>query len=525
MATIVYDAKNSRMVRAEMFVKGNIEDDFFGNMIIDIMREGSEWSLLYLLDGQSEFHGDFHYQGTKRFFDCENKKIDWMLRNLALLIHDQNLFGKFSIPPYEKFFEITACKSNYGQIKLLYSLVAFLCQAKEEGFSEVYDLGSGVGLGGMNHAVALDLAPVARVIAYDQEAVNDVVMVGKTEVESHRSSVPVNFDCCGKPAYCDIYFNGDWEAIQNSVKSPLVMKKKIDGCVGGNIFQPYHTEMRAMRGFGQLNALMGAPMYEGFECACWPCRLWNALIFRYQLNSCVLAGNLLKMGKRPDSSVPGAKAILGAVQLDKNYGRVNVLVHDPVRISHRHIDPVVVVEKLEVERALVVIARNVGSMCNMTGRVMRDPILNVFGGIPIFEDEVSYPCRSFVCITGGAPDGHPDIVERVGDEFVAYYDSGIGGQHVPLECLRDPPKKSLLRPLFVRKGFAFYSAVMDGLSFVLSEGFYIKQPVLDLHLVGYRKGMFIDPGACAELVDLYSHNPPVKPEVGRVDSVDEESWD
>lgn len=470
-----YNEKEKRYGDVEDYVTSSLSD-MMKQIVVEMMRDGSEWSLLYLLDGTTDFKGDFHFTGKRCVYDCPNKLIKWTLTQLIAHLENENLNGE-EIPRFEVSFAIDSTRCQKGQVKLLYSYLAFLCQSKEDGFSEVVDLGSGVGAGGMNHLCALELAPVKKVYAYDPLATNEVLNVSDVEFECHRESVGVNFDTRGLPAYCDIYFNGEWSAIQDTVKSPLVMKKILNRGAGGNIYQPFHTEMRKMPGFNQMKCMMGCPQYAGFECSCWNCWLWNALIFRYKLSSGEIVGKLTKMGERPDSSVPGVKAMVTTIGVGKSVGAVVDASLAPTRFGKHYSHRVVIPEELELERVLENLIGAYGVMFNLTRRTMRHPSLNVLGGVPIFDDSVKYPVEWCVVISKSSLD---DAVhsEKVSGRYVNVIYDEHAIMHVP---------RSLFTTLTVcrqrnveRRGpFAIYDFKFGNVGqLVVSDGIYDSASVI-----------------------------------------------
>jgi len=192
---------------------------------------------------------------------------------------------------------------------LFFSLLLFASECLAKGINRGIEVGSGTGYGGLNHVeVGKTLNEKFTLTMYDPMASAGKVISDNLHMVIFQEAVTIS-QIFPDPVFSDIFENHNWDMVQRSFVAPFVMYKRIYRGKQrrvGMIIQPFHTEVRELRGYAMFHDLVIAMLRESrFFCRCRDCALFKFLAQKYAIDEARIFYSLVRLGYQPHVYVQG----------------------------------------------------------------------------------------------------------------------------------------------------------------------------------------------------------------------------
>jgi hypothetical protein len=310
-----------------------LSEYYSGKTLLDVKNlilSETPWSILSVLYTPNSFHLGF----KNGAFKCQNGHIKWHLARVtwAIIRSSLTLPTDAEVPPFFVMYDLDSTRDQIcGQGKLYFTLTLFISECIKKGYLKAYEVGSGPDIGGAHHSEVAKLVPKPFILNMnDPLAKEKTLQVGNVtmNITGACTSLSATFDA---PVYSDVYDDHGWDELQNSLKAPFVMKKRVFDSYGskrGVILQPFHREVRELPGFKHL-----VPILESVSsnsrcfCSCRDCVLLKSLCSVCKLDEATVLMSLISLGYKPHVYVPGFNSILHRINADGG------LVDQCVRVS------------------------------------------------------------------------------------------------------------------------------------------------------------------------------------------------
>jgi len=334
---------DSKMLK--MAIKGYFTDPVQYELFCDQYDMGSPVTLLSIFIGNDGHVGDF----DKFNYFCENDLIYYHLEAIGNALEDGKQLGKAHYRiQFRKRFELKpGVLIPGGQAKLFFSLTYCCLKALQEGHSEVAEYGAGPDTGGKNHQAVCEVLTNSQkwisIKMYDPIHLEGKEILGSCMLQHIKGAIGMNEES-GIPVFSDIYDEGKYLEIEDSIRAPFVMKKRVNAYNAYSpdvVLQPYHAEKRLLKGNKQLlNFCRATP-----NCSCYNCLKYAALACEFSIDKkhFELANN--RLGVFCCGKGYGAKSLQRFDEAIKDY-KVMEVNFDKKKFSH-------VVPRTPAERVLL----------------------------------------------------------------------------------------------------------------------------------------------------------------------------